>query len=222
MIPARRSRLRLVFLAVLIAAVVVFAVYFANNADGSVGYKPHGPPQSLAELGVVTEVEVVPDPRPAFTLEPTQPWKIDLGRGSGWHGLDTVALAHDGRVVLHQAKWEREGTANRQRRESAELTLPPDAIRHITDSVVAERLLDLGREYHAKGVADGTQWVLWVRQGGREKAVYLDNHFPEAAVQFAATVDAELTAAGAGLRWRNVFGWDERGHERELWASIRR
>jgi hypothetical protein len=41
-------------------------------------------------------VRVEADNRPAFAIDPAQPWQIALGRGSGWHGLNTVRLDHSG------------------------------------------------------------------------------------------------------------------------------
>ena len=32
------------------------------------------------------------DDRPAFTVDPGQPFRLEFGRGSGWHGLNTVKL----------------------------------------------------------------------------------------------------------------------------------
>lgn len=216
----RRFRKRLWLLAGAVVAVVgVLVAAVLLTAEPTVGYDPVPPPPTFDEFPLT--VEVVPDTRPAFTFDPAQAWQIDLGRGSGMDGLETVEMANDGKVTLHRAKAVRQGDGYAHTWEKATPSLSPDAVKRIADAVVAERLPELGRAYHA-GVFDGTQWVLWVRQGGREKVVYCDNHFPESVVRFAATVDAELVAIGAAVRWQQVPFWDERRHERELWDSLQR
>lgn len=199
--------------------VVLFAAGWLGGSTDTVGYQPHDPPHPLPFEHVVTSV--VPDPRPPLVLNPAEPWRIELGRGSGQYGLETVKLTHDGRAVVHQMNQRREWNGVTRFWETATLTLPPEAVTRITDAVAAERLGELHRHY-SSGWVDGNQWVLWVRQGNREKAVYFDNHFPEPVVRFAAAVDAELVTAGVGLRWRKVPAWDADTHDRELWASIRR
>ncbi len=180
------------------------------------GYEAHGAPHSLPLA------EVVPDPRPPFRLDPGAPWRLTLGRGSGWHGLDTVEVGHDGSLVLYRM-------AHRRRRktivvswQTATAQLPPDATTKVFDAVEANGLLGLAKAYHAN-VADGTQWVLWVRQGEREKAVYFNNHFPDAIVRFADRLDTIVAeAVGSDLRWWGVPSAREREHEKDLWGSIRR
>jgi hypothetical protein len=89
------------------------------------------------------------DDRPTFQIDPSKPFQIEFGRGSGWHGLDTVKVNQDGLVVLHRLKksadWER-----------ATLQLPDDALAKVLEQVDADHLLELHRAYHAN-VADGTQ-----------------------------------------------------------------
>ena len=77
-------------------------------------------------------------------------------------------------------------------------------------------------EDHAN-VADGTQWVLWIRQGDRERASYFNNHFPGPIVRFARELD-EIIAQSVGpkLRWERVLPWNSREHEKELWKSTER
>jgi hypothetical protein len=193
----------------------LFVLLTISGLDGRVGYEPHGPPQDYPAS------QIVPDPRPPFRLDTNRPWNIDLGRGSGMDGLDTVKLSQDGQVILHRPRRVRQWNGYAQVWDTAELTLPPDSVGRIADAVAAERLLDLDRAYHA-AVYDGTQWVLWVRQDGREKVVYLNNHFPDPVVRFAAAVDAELVAAGDRVRWRPVPFWEHGSHDDELWASNRR
>src|SRR5689334_5303975 len=40
------------------------------------------------------------DSRPAFVLDSSKPFVIELGRGSGWHGLDIIKVDETGAVQL--------------------------------------------------------------------------------------------------------------------------
>jgi hypothetical protein len=176
-----------------------------NVAEGYDAYRaPHNHPLA----------SVVKDDRPVFRLDPGQPWRIEFGRGSGMQGLDTAKLDQDGRLVLHRQKWNGWQTAT--------ALLPPDVVAKVLEAVEANRLLELDKEYRAN-VNDGEQWVLWVQQGDREKAVYFDNHFPDAIVRFAEQFDAIVSGSvGPDLRWRAVPSIQSGDHQRELWESIRR
>lgn len=90
------------------------------------------------------------------------------------------------------------------------------------EEVEANRLLGLDKEYHAD-VCDGTQWVLWVRQGDREKTVFFNSHFPDPIIRFAEQLDAIVSGSvGPGLKWRAVPPAQSRDHEQALWESIKR
>jgi hypothetical protein len=81
----------------------------------------------------------------------------------------------------------------------------------------------LHKEYHARNVWDGDQWVLWIRQGENEKAVFFDNCFPGAITRFAQLLDDILAKSGVGrARWEQVPDAEERLHEKELWLSLER
>jgi hypothetical protein len=154
---------------------------------------------------------------PAHHLDPTRPWRIEFGRGSGWHGLNTVVVASDGTAVLHSLRGN-----DREYWETITLRLPPAALADVVAAVEENRLLGLRRAY-AASVHDGTQWVLWVVQGEYEKAVYFDNDFPAAIERFAAALDRILAANGSeSADWTRVPDGDAREHERALWQSIKR
>ena len=46
----------------------------------------------LAVVGGGVGLIAVRNDRLAFTIDHTQPFWLEFGRGSGWHGLDTVKL----------------------------------------------------------------------------------------------------------------------------------
>jgi hypothetical protein len=160
--------------------------------------------------------------RPTFSVDRTQPFRLEFGRGSGWNGLDTVKLDETGRVVLHRLDSEARAGATVPAWQVASMQLSADAVDEVLGSVQANDLMRLHRAYH-EDVLDGTQWLLWVRQGDREKAVYFDNNFPWAIKQFAEDLDAILARAGSDtVTWQRVPDRMARKHERELWDSIKR
>jgi hypothetical protein len=151
------------------------------------------------------------DSRPAFQIDPKKPFRIELGRGSGWFGLDTIKVSEDGTVVIHRQQdiWYK-----------ATMQLSEDSLADVLQAVADNRLLGLHKAYHANNVMDGTQWVLWIKQGAEEKSVYFNNHFPKEIVRFATTLDAILAKSGSGnLIWSPASGRD---HEKELWKSLDR
>lgn len=160
--------------------------------------------------------------RPALRIDPTQPFRIEFGRGSGWHGLDTIKIDQGGSVVLHRAKREQRDGANHQSWETTTIQLQPDAVADVVKAVDANNVLGLNKAYHAN-IHDGTQWVLWIKQGNREKSVYFNNSFPREITEFAKQLDGIL--ANAGLEravWKPVPTGEARPHEREIWDSIER
>ena len=151
------------------------------------------------------------DDRPPFRIDPTNPYRIELGRGSGQYGLDTVTITQDGEVVLYRrgkmATWFK-GT----------MQLPDEAVGQVLKAVEDNKLLGLHKEYHAN-VADGTQWVLWIKQGENEKSVYFNNYFPPEIVKFAESLDKLLSENESGnVTWLPASV----DHDKDLWESIKR
>jgi hypothetical protein len=176
---------------------------------------------ALAVIGGVYLLAVRND-RPAFTIDHTQPFWVEFGRGSGWHGLDTVKIDQTGRVVLHRMKSEHQVHVNALSWEVATLQLSPEALDEVLKAVESNKLMGLQKAYH-ENIADGTQWVLWIRQGEHEKSVYFDNRFPPAITRFAEQLDAVLARAGLDkAAWQPVPERESHQHERELWDSIKR
>lgn len=168
----------------------------------------------LAVAGCTGHVDK--DDRPEFTIDRSQPFLLQFGRGSGWHGLDTVKLDQSGLVVLHRMK------SSRQAWEVASLQLPPESLGEVLKAVEANRLTALHKAYH-EDIEDGTQWVLWIKQGDQEKSVYFNNRFPPEITRFAEQLDAILARAGLDkVTWQPVTGQKSRQHEKELWDSIKR
>jgi hypothetical protein len=166
------------------------------------------------------------DRRPAFTFIPSRPFHVEFGRGSGQSGLDTIVLDETGHTVLHRSQSEfyddpRIGRVKSPYWEKAELKLPEESVQRIARSIADLRLPEMERAYHADWY-DGSQWVFWLQQGGREKSVYFDNHLPIAIQSFAALLDTELQRAGLPeVRWRRISRGPERSHDTAIWNSIK-
>lgn len=142
------------------------------------------------------------------------PFQMEFGRGSGWHGLDTVKISQRGTVTLDRSRYPHW--------ETTTLQLPDESMEQVLKSVKKNRLRELSREYHGN-IADGTQWVLWFKQNDVEKSVYFDNRFPDDIVRFAKDLDGILAKNGLqNAQWQRVNVDDARKHERKLWDSIKR
>lgn len=157
---------------------------------------------------------VEPDTRPAFVLDASKPFVIELGRGSGLHGLDVTKVSETGAVELHRI-------AGGQNVETATLRLSDVQVKELVDLINSQRLTSMGRSYTAPGVADGTQWVLWVRQAPSEKSIYFNNAFPNEITSFAGRLDALLQGAGSGTAsWTPVPEQQGIDQQAALWARI--
>lgn len=162
-----------------------------------------------------------PGDGPEVGIDRTQPFRLEFGRGSGWHGLDTVKVDQTGRVVLH--RMASDGLVEAVRWESATIQLTPEMLAEVLRAVESNALMGLRPAYHDPNVADGTQWVLWIRQGERDKSVYFNNSLPEPIIRFAVQLDAILSQAGrATAAWQPVPEDEARQHEKALWESVER
>ena len=150
----------------------------------------------------------VSDPAGPLPFDVSQPFKLDFGRGSGMVGLSTIAIAENGETSI--CRW-RKGTW-----ESASLRLSAQQLNQVAQAVTRHRLPHLAKQYLGT-VWDGTQWVLWIRQGTRGKATYFDNNFPASIRDFATELDAILRAAGIDkAQWEPSSKQDK-----ELWGAMK-
>ena len=156
----------------------------------------------------------VPAKGAVVEVDPARDFHFEFGRGSGWHGLDTVSFGRDGVVTLFrqhpQAGWQR-----------SSLKLDADAIVRIFASVSSEGIMKMRSAYSRTGIRDGTQWILWIEQDGKSKAIYFDNNFPSGISRLAERIDVELASGLAGAEWKNVPIQESRKHEKPLWKSIK-
>jgi hypothetical protein len=163
---------------------------------------------------VIASAAAWPLIRRVLVRRPTGPYWVELGRGSGMIGLDTVKIREDGAVTLQRPGHPSWATAT--------MKLSDGSLARLRRSVAENRLLGLRRAYHAVGVHDGTQWVLRITQGGEEKTVYFSNLFPDEVVRFADEIDAVLAKDGLGdAEWRSIDPEVGREADDGLWDSIR-
>jgi hypothetical protein len=156
---------------------------------------------------------VTPSTQPAFTLQAGKPFVFELGRGSGLGGLDIVEVHETGVVRLQR------GT-HPPLVESTSLNLTPAQVTELVMLVNDQPLTRLGAVYDGK-ISDGTQWVLWIRQGPFVKSVYFNNAFPGEITTVADRLDATLQAAGLQrAKWSAVPGTAGRDYEKALWSRV--
>jgi hypothetical protein len=154
------------------------------------------------------------DPRPAFTLDASKPFVIELGRGSGWHGLDIVKVDQTGTVQLSRI----EGRPNA---ETASLKLSSADLAALVGLVNTNQLTSMGRTYSDPRVADGTQWVLWIEQSSFQKSIYFNNSFPGKITTFADGLDALLQKSGlSAAKWSPLPAQQAKDQQKALWARI--
>src|SRR5262245_50480556 len=161
------------------------------------------------------------DHRP-WQLSADQPFKIVLGRGSGWHGLDTVAITESGAVTVHRRTVISDGENPIRGWEEAELSLPRDLLMKVVDSIEANHLLKLADVYSGS-VADGSQWILLVTQGRNRKAVMFSNHFPLEIQRFAQHIDAVLRDCRIGtVTWQRLGRFfSDRARAKVPWDAVK-
>jgi hypothetical protein len=160
-----------------------------------------------------------PDSQPLMKFDPTQPYRLEFGRGSGSTGLDTIAIDENSQVVLHRMQENLEGGVVRPHWETASSTIDATPRQRIAALIRDLKILELEKAYHAD-VADGSQWVFWLVQGEQEKSIYFDNHFPEAIQDFAVALDRELKPLENELDWRRASDELADEHSKDLWASL--
>lgn len=158
----------------------------------------------------------VPYVRGAIVRHTAQaPLLLELGRGSGRDGLDTVRIGSNGSVILFRYG------RNRSEAESTRLALTEQQMNQIHQAIRQHDLEHLDRKY-SRSIADGEQWILRINVKGEVRPTYFNNNFPPNIEAFADELDLVLAEAGlTEERWRAVRHIDGWRHDRELWDSIR-
>lgn len=103
--------------------------------------------------------------------------------------------------------------------ERATIELSREELAQVLEAIENERLMKLHRSYAPRPhIHDGTQWVLWIKQGESEKSVYFNNSFPKSIVRFAKRIDGIIAAHRDQLKWEPLPHRDDK----DVWASIDR
>lgn len=161
------------------------------------------------------------DTHPAIKFDSEKPYRLTFGRGSGWHGLDTIALNEEGNITLHRLKKEKREDIIYYYWETATVLPKKELVKQIAILIEDLRLLKMKRAYHAD-VHDGSQWIFWLVQNGQEKSIYFNNHFPKAIRDFAVEFDGILSTIGIEkVQWSRVPDKQARQHEKAIWNSIK-
>jgi hypothetical protein len=164
----------------------------------------------------------VEDKGSPFVLDPDLPFLLEFGRGSAWHGLDIVKLFEDGTLTVHRQRIGKLRGEPFGFLEATTVRLGRKSVSRVLHAIEENEIMEMHRAYHAN-VYDGTQWILRIKQGENEKAIYCDNHFPRRILLFAAALDSELADSTLKYgQWRRVVDADSCRHEAALWDSIKR
>jgi hypothetical protein len=169
-----------------------------------------GPPAAPNNASGPTIV-VEPDTRPAFVLDASKPFVIELGRGGGLDGYDIVKFDQSGKLELTRR------TASGDY-DLAALQLTNDEVQALVQLVKTNQLTSMGRMYSDPHIADGSQWILWIEQQPAEKSIYFNNAFPAQITALADGIDALLDKAD-----RQTVSWlpDPEGSAKQSALSAR-
>lgn len=151
----------------------------------------------------------------------TKSFYLQFGRGSGWHGLDTIEIKETGDVTMIRMKNEWKDKTIYYFWEKTTISLNSLTIKNIALKIESLDLISMKSNYRAD-IMDGTQWILWIKQGEQKKSIYFDNSFPSAIKDFANFIDNELKKAGIDkAEWVRVPKNEARNHEKDIWNSLK-
>ena len=158
------------------------------------------------------------DHQPAFRLDPTAAWTVSFGRGGPPIGYNMVWMNEQGTVrLLYYAETHAPEGGWHEVGKKGMLTLSAEEIGTFIEYVNASPLLDMPKAYRAAWY-DGDHWAVTIQQGVHHKTLYFHNHFPEAIIEFANTLDQILIRHGLfEIAWETI-SWEEANrYEKTLW-----
>lgn len=142
----------------------------------------------------------------------TKSFYLQFGRGSGWQGLDTIEIKETGDVTMFRMKNELKDKTIYYFWEKSTFSLNSLSIKNIALKIESLDLISMKSNYRAD-IMDGTQWILWIKQGEQKKSIYFDNSFPNPIKDFAIFIDNELKKAGVDkVEWVRVPKNEGRNH----------
>ncbi|MCP4113680.1 MAG: hypothetical protein GY749_50500 [Desulfobacteraceae bacterium] len=156
-------------------------------------------------------------------FDPSKPYRLEIGRGSGWLGLNTIKIEENGSVAVYILKEEQREDVIYSYCENGLLKLAEEDMRIIADKIAELEILDMDRSYYAEGISDGTQWIFWIQQDKKQKSIYFSNHFPKKIQDVAVFIDEILENAGyKEIEWKRIPDREIRFHEIDIWNSIKK
>jgi hypothetical protein len=166
---------------------------------------------------------IVEDSTAPFPIDPTKPFVLGLGRGSGMHGLQIIRITEEGEALLHrQYRRHDEEKGTHLIWKAGRLQLSDEVIQEVIEALSTYHLFTLHRGYYANAF-DGGQWIFFVRQERHGKGVYCDNHFPDPMIAFADWLDTMLTQQGIdNIVWEIVSEEEKQQYDNEFWSSVPR
>jgi len=187
------------------------------------------------------------------TFKVNETFKISLGRGSGFRGLNVVEINDKANVMLYrrssvrktaQVKFDKNNIKQISRFlskggkiqvddkknlhvtvnlfwEESTLKITKESLREIIHLLNQLDLINLKETYSNPKVMDGSQWILRLTQGEKDKAIYFNNNFPVQIKTFAEKLDKILNNNGLKtLKWTAVPYENSGKHDDALWMSI--
>jgi len=169
-------------------------------------------------------INIVADDTSILSFNPDLPFNLEFGRGSGLSGLATVKLATNGAVTVTKRDIILE-TVKAGKYEpvwaTSHFEIKQRDVEQISKAIKELALCDLDKAYHDRNIADGTQWVFYLRQNGRKKAVYFNNYFPKSILRFSTLVDQTLEPYTKDAEWKEITVAEANLAGRSLWDSIK-
>jgi hypothetical protein len=169
----------------------------------------HGPWKEWdAEGNLVTHAEyrdgVCTTRTPNWGQEPGSLGSTDfalvLAQGSGWHGFNVLRVSAAGRCEFRYFFTSKQVSTDRgevyitQVWRKAGFQLSDQEQQRLRNALKAADVFGLKDEYIDERIADGTQWIVRLRAGGRQKRVYLSNRFPERLRQLSRSIREQVMA----------------------------
>lgn len=147
-----------------------------------------------------------------FFLFPEKPFKLELGRGSGFLGLDIIRIDKNRSVSLirkQEYNWQH-----------CSFKLTNQEAKEIIIAILKNKNCLLKKGYHAD-VIDGIQWILFFSQENNEINTYFNNHFPKEIIELAEIMDKIVTKSNTRkVKWLEFPENEANSQQKELWKRI--
>ena len=150
-----------------------------------------------------------PDTSNRWTFRDDKPFAVEFGTGDSPLGFSTISLDNTGRTIMSRRICQSRLDASGREYvtswwEHAQLTIASDSVAVTARKILQCRFTDMDKSYHAN-VCDGTQSILTIHQGAREKAIYFNNYFPSNLLEFVDVLETVLSEPRyTNVIWRSI------------------